>query len=96
MPFCDTSDAEFREIFPQNGDVKHDKDGEWCYYCGVWYVVQPLSEEGVWAYINGEYTFGVWVYQSEWKFEPRHTDQVYDPYPDGYPIDDYDDPRDLD
>ena len=92
MPFCDTTDMEFREIFPKNGDVKHDKDGERCYYCGVWYVVPPLSEEGVWAYVNGEWTFGEWVYLSSigWKFESRHTDQVYDPYPDGYPIDSLD------
>jgi hypothetical protein len=96
MPFCDMSDAELCEIFPTNGVVKHDKDGAWIYYRGVWYMMEP-SVEGVWAYVNGEWTFGEWVHLASigWKFESRPTDQVYDPYPDGYP-DDYEDPRDLD
>ena len=54
-----------------------------------------IDNDGDWYYINGEWTFGKWFFNFVWEFEPRDTDQVYDPL--DYPMyEDYDDPRDID
>lgn len=95
MPFRNISDQDFYELFSRHGDTAYDEDGEWTYLYGAWYLTAQ-HEKGEWAYVNGEWTFGEWFYLSSigWKFEPRHTDQVYNPL--DYPlIDDYDDPADL-